>query len=186
MNFHRSFPIREELTEGAYQERFYNPAEHGDSHNYPDAFCELMGDEESSLICHRSEEDQDNWRENPLFKETWVPLVSLHHVMYYTDEDSMNMPPPGLEDAPSSVTSQRSQVGQLSEGQIPNHFPHWRVLYVVPWVQQLEFLCYYSIYLLIPNCCTQGPTCRTLQWLLFSALSPVPVSGLQRWLNASG
>ncbi len=59
-----------ELDGGAYQEQHYEPDEHGDPLNHPDAFHELTGDEESSLIHHMNKEDWLNWIENPLFKET--------------------------------------------------------------------------------------------------------------------
>ncbi len=66
-----------ELGEGAYRERYYMPDEHRDPLNYPEAFCEPMGDEESSLIHHMSTEDQLNWREDPLFEETWALLADF-------------------------------------------------------------------------------------------------------------
>ncbi len=77
LNLHQSFLIRIELKGGGYQEQYYTPNEHGDPLNYPEAFRKLMGDKESSLIQYMSEEDRLNWRENPLFEETWAPLADF-------------------------------------------------------------------------------------------------------------
>ncbi len=75
-----------------YQEQYYKPEEHGDPLNYPDAFHEIMGYEESSLIHHMSEEDWLNWRENPLFDESWAQLSDFQHVMYDTKENQLMYP----------------------------------------------------------------------------------------------
>ncbi len=65
-----------------------------------------MGDEESSLIHHMNEEDWLNWRENPLFEETWALLADFRHIIYDTEEESLG--PLGLVTAPSGVVSQAS------------------------------------------------------------------------------
>ncbi len=67
----QTFPIRMDLEGGAYQDQYYDPIEHGDPLNYPDAFRGLM-DEEPLWICHNiSKEEWAKWRDNPLFQENW-------------------------------------------------------------------------------------------------------------------
>ncbi len=107
LTFNPSFPIGYELKGEGYQERYYAPNEHGDPLNYPDAFRELTGEEESSLIHHMGDEDRLNWRENLLFEETWAPPANFRHIVYDTEEESVDVPL-GLETAPSSMASQAS------------------------------------------------------------------------------
>ncbi len=66
-----------ELEGGAYLEQYYKLKEHGDPMNYPNAIRELTGDKESLLIHHMNENDWLNWRENPLFNETWAQLADF-------------------------------------------------------------------------------------------------------------
>ncbi len=123
LTFNWFFPIGHELEGGGYEEQYYTPEEYRTPLLYPDAFWELVGEEESSPILHMSEEDQLNWREYPLFEETWAPLAEFRHIIYDTEEESMEGPL-GLETTPSSVASQVSQVESVLEGQTPNHFPY--------------------------------------------------------------
>ncbi len=77
LTFNQSFPIGHELEGGGYEEQYYTPEEYRDPLLYPDAFWEVVGEEEFSPIRHMSEEDWLSWRENPMFEETWaLPQLS--------------------------------------------------------------------------------------------------------------
>ncbi len=128
LTFNQFFPIGHELEGGGYEEQYYTPKEYGDPLLYPDAFWEVVGEEEFSPICHMSKEEWLNWRENPMFEETWALLADFRHIVYDTEEESMDVPL-GRGTALSSVASQVSRAESVMEGQTPDHFPYCAIQY---------------------------------------------------------